>query len=101
MATLTAAKKMPRPEHGLCTTCSQVETCVFPKNPGRPFLECEEFEGLTMKPQKASGPESGWTVLGQDQLLGKRLGLCANCEGRATCVFPKPERGVLQCEEYR
>jgi len=101
MESLTAVKKMARPEHGLCATCSQGETCVFPKNPGRPFLECEEFEGLTLPQQKKSGPESGWTVLEQDHLLDKRIGLCSNCEGRVTCVFPKPERGVLQCEEYR
>jgi hypothetical protein len=101
METTAVKKKTQRPELGLCSTCRQGETCVFPKNPGRPFLECEEFDGLTLPSPKALGPESGWTVLEQDKFLGKHLGLCSNCEGRTTCVFPKPERGVLQCEEYR
>jgi hypothetical protein len=104
MSTLTEARGMPkqaRIQRGLCVTCKNAPTCVFPRDPQRLLLECEEFDGLTMEPQKTAGPESGWTVLGKDQLLDKRLGLCANCEERGTCVFPKPERAVLQCEEYR
>ncbi|MBX3393880.1 MAG: hypothetical protein KF841_00790 [Phycisphaerae bacterium] len=28
-------------------------------------------------------------------------GLCATCELRETCTFPRPESGVWRCEEYR
>ncbi|MFB0508934.1 MAG: NAD(P)H-dependent oxidoreductase subunit E [bacterium] len=36
---------------GLCTTCAKVSTCTFPRDPARPILECEEFEGEVFKPE--------------------------------------------------
>ncbi|MCX7022114.1 MAG: hypothetical protein NTW26_07580 [bacterium] len=38
------AKKKRIP--GLCGTCKREPRCTFPRQPGRPLLECEEFEGL-------------------------------------------------------
>ncbi len=32
---------------------------------------------------------------------GELKGLCANCEIRDTCTFPKAEGGIWHCEEYR
>lgn len=31
----------------------------------------------------------------------KRRGLCADCELRNDCTFPKPESGIWHCEHYR
>ncbi|MEO0114965.1 MAG: NAD(P)H-dependent oxidoreductase subunit E [candidate division WOR-3 bacterium] len=36
---------------GLCSTCIKAATCTFPRDPNRPVLECEEFEGETFSPE--------------------------------------------------
>ena len=38
---------------GLCLTCAKASTCTFPRDPKRPILECEEFEGETFNPKVA------------------------------------------------
>ncbi len=85
----------------MCLTCVHAETCAYPKNPGLPFLECEEFEGLTLAPKRAPSPEAEWTVLEKETDRGGSLGLCVNCEERSTCVYAKSGQAVLQCGEYR
>lgn len=101
----------PSAEQGLCSCCKEASTCTFPREPGRPVWECEEFNGILPPPlgrtslsrSVSSIPPRG--VLDEpippslDPLPGR--GLCTNCENRATCTFPKPEGGVWHCEEYR
>ena len=38
---------------GLCLTCAKASTCTFPRDPKRPILECEEFEGEKFNPKVA------------------------------------------------
>ena len=92
---------------GLCSCCNSFKTCTYAKDPQRPILQCEEFDGivppsLKMVPQGKITPEgSGKTSdLGMSDLNSYR-GLCSLCEDRATCTYPKPEGGVWHCEEYR
>ena len=40
------APKKPAVKTGLCGTCKHEAHCTFPRQPGRPLLECDEFEGL-------------------------------------------------------
>ena len=36
---------------GLCSTCAWSATCTFPRDPEKPVLQCEEFEGEDFKPE--------------------------------------------------
>ncbi len=90
---------------GLCMTCFKAPTCTFPRDPERPVLQCDEFEGY---PESSKGavtldhvsesPSKVVKEAGDEQ--GKYKGLCKICEKRETCTFPKPETGVWHCEEY-
>jgi hypothetical protein len=91
---------------GLCSACRNDQFCIYPRN-GLPILECGEFE-LCVGPAAAeagkaaspSGNGSGRSLLFEND-PANQLGLCANCEDRETCIYPKPEGGVWRCEEYR
>ena len=44
----------PKSYAGLCVTCRWTATCTFPRDPEKPVLQCEEFEGDDFKPEAAS-----------------------------------------------
>lgn len=83
---------------GLCVTCRNAETCTFPRDPQRPVMQCEEFEGLTSRvipfPIEAVRPVT------EETEVSPLRGLCRNCDQRATCTYHKPAGGVWHCEEY-
>ena len=100
------------PSQGICGTCRHAAECTYPRNPRHPVYYCCEHEAfgesesdsplsplssgvfaaratrMEVPPQAAPQEPSGC------------LGLCSNCERRATCTFPKPAGGVWRCEEY-
>jgi hypothetical protein len=88
---------------GLCTSCKNASSCTFPRDPDRAVLQCEEFEGYEPLQRWAPGRDiSPRQLSGAKQKdSGKYKGLCVNCENRQHCTFPKPESGVLHCEEYQ
>lgn len=106
MTALTSKKPFLTVQHrGLCLTCAKYPTCVYAKNPLRPVLFCDEFEGYEdFQPQpvriiSSSRPVSRDTKDQEDNSL-PLLGLCRICERRHECTYPKPEGGVWHCEEY-
>lgn len=89
---------------GLCASCRKASHCTFPREPGRPVLQCEEFEGWPSEP-RADPPRDVPTKAeraARDEQKGRDrvLGLCANCKHRDTCTFPRPAGGVWRCDEY-
>lgn len=88
---------------GLCSGCKNAPGCVFPREPGKPVLECGEFEGFPSVPSsfpKENTPTDDVSK-GKARERVKFRGLCKDCENRRTCTFPKSEGGVWHCEEYR
>ena len=87
---------------GLCTSCRNAPSCTYPRDPDRAVVQCEEFEGYELLQRSAPGgavsPRQASAAKREDS--GKYKGLCVNCENRQHCTFPKPESGVLHCEEY-
>jgi hypothetical protein len=87
---------------GLCSGCKNAPGCVFPREPGKPVMECGEFEGFPSAapsfPKDDAPPEEG--AKGQVRGKVKLKGLCKDCENHRTCTFPKSEGGVWHCEEY-
>jgi hypothetical protein len=91
---------------GLCSCCRCAPDCTYPRESGRPLLECDEFDGISpplnkmikcmekLSVNRLSGPMS------DAQGLSILRGLCAYCDGLNTCTYPKPEGGVWHCEEY-
>lgn len=97
----------PKNYSGLCLCCLCSSVCTYPRDPGRPVLQCEEFEGISMPENKTMGcvvPPHVYHIsesaLGPQNLSAIR-GLCASCDGLNTCAYPKPEGGVWHCEEFR
>ena len=92
---------------GLCSTCNNAPTCVFPRNPDLPVLHCEEFDGAEYQSAEAVGREDSRAAHAatspgsEDDDSSRHLGLCSNCDERKWCTFSKPKSGVWHCEEYR
>ena len=88
----------------LCSACENALGCTFPRDPKKPVLQCEEFDGGEPSRTKTAGkqpPAPPGTQTADEDLPANLMGLCRNCEERERCKFPKPEGGVWHCEEYR
>lgn len=91
---------------GICSLCENAPECVFPRDPNRPLLHCDEFEIPAPVPARTATRRMtrSWTEAehGGEQAKGSASvkGLCRLCEGRETCTYPWPEGGVWHCEEY-
>lgn len=92
---------------GICLICKNANTCVFPRDPNRPLLYCDELELDDPLPKgtREAMVSSYADMLEQTCRRSKGseapLGLCKLCENREECTFPKPEGGVWHCEEYK
>jgi len=96
------------PYLGICTTCAHAAACGFRRDPDRPALQCEEFEGGASEQAKVAGSENSAvnpavseTEAERDDDSGRYSGLCVSCDERKTCALRAPEGGVWHCEEYR
>jgi hypothetical protein len=90
---------------GLCLSCRNAPTCTFLRDPKRPVLQCDEFDGFE-SPLRRSKNFPHESIMDFKSNPGKKglgsyKGLCSICEDRETCTYPKPEGGVWHCEEYR
>ena len=86
----------------LCSSCINDRYCIYPRDPLRPIMECEEFEGY-FRPQAEVGLSSA-PVSNRERATGGEdanvfKGLCVSCGNRRTCIYKKPEGGVWHCEE--
>ena len=89
---------------GLCPDCHNASGCTFPREPGRPVWQCEEFTGGGLQPERHSceGTAPARTGLIAEERDGESpAGLCGNCDNRKSCSFPKPDCGVWHCDEYK
>ncbi|MBI2893958.1 MAG: hypothetical protein HYY06_10430 [Deltaproteobacteria bacterium] len=84
---------------GLCSTCAVVGTCAHVVTAKKDVLFCEEFEA---SPSPRPPEAAVMAVAATASETGIRaLGLCRNCELRASCTLPGSDAGVWHCEEYR
>ncbi len=96
---------------GLCLTCDNQKGCLYPRMRQRPVLQCLEYEELsegdaehTPAPQERGPRGRAHKTLGISLSAEPRRtepGLCADCELRATCTYPRLPGGVWFCEEFR
>ena len=90
---------------GLCLSCRNAPACTYPRVPGQPTLQCEEFDGSSASPLKVVPKPFPSTAISPASLFEESSnnlkGLCTLCECRGTCTYPRPEGGVWHCEEYR
>ena len=97
---------MRKKHKGLCETCVHAAECTFPRNPDRPVMCCDEFEGeLKSAQEENSAQESSdraHAAASDSDPNGSIAvkGLCRTCSKRDTCTYPKPEGGVWHCDEY-
>ena len=95
------------PKSGLCAICDNSETCTFPRA-GFVVHHCDELDHSGDRSWQESNPGQlrivNASVPVQEVKAGladsEFLGLCATCENRTECVFPKPESGVWSCDEF-
>ena len=105
------SRRRPMPgsirKSGICSTCKCVSTCIYPRGPRSGVLQCEEFE--PSEPQPASKTPKSVSRTGKPlpapgagrQAHAQLRGLCADCENRSACTYPKTDAGVWRCEEYQ
>jgi hypothetical protein len=96
-----------RIDTGICEICENAPTCIYKRDLKHPILNCEEFkaalpERSIYSAQRAlineiNNKNNGYAGSTEDT---EYKGLCANCEHRKLCIYPKPEGGVWSCEEY-
>lgn len=89
---------------GLCLTCKQANTCNFPRDIGRPIMNCEEFDGYVLHKTSKETPyrvHSRSSSTCRSKEITEYTGLCINCDNRKTCSFPKSGKTVWCCEEYQ
>ena len=89
---------------GLCITCQNAASCIYPRDLDQPVLQCEEFDCYetpmeTTTVDKILAIARTRDTSDTEEVVALK-GLCVNCENRTTCIFPKPETGVWRCEEY-
>ncbi len=91
---------------GLCMTCVHSATCAYRRRRNHPVMSCEEFDDGAERPKEISAnkelPDPD-TKAQADEATPKTpeyTGLCATCDNRETCTFPKPEGGIWHCEEF-
>ena len=96
----------PKNYLGLCSCCSYAPDCTYPRESGRPVLQCDEFDGISpplnkmMKRMEKPSVNRFSGPIPDAQRPSILRGLCAYCDRLNTCTYPKPEGGVWHCEEY-
>ncbi len=91
---------------GLCSTCSNLGECEFPRSSSCPVMHCDEFCGYEMRglalTEKDLVPKRKIaTSTAASPISGKFKGLCMNCDNLDGCTYPKSESGIWHCEEYK
>jgi hypothetical protein len=89
---------------GLCISCEKVLQCTYPRVRERPVFRCLEFEEASQaETSTVRVPQSGFRPGVGPRVEPERRepGLCAECEGRGVCTYPRSPGGVWFCEEYR
>lgn len=86
--------------HGVCSACRYEEVCTFDGKPAGVVLQCEQFELAFPAERAPRTPRRPRASTREAADTKKYPGICANCEHRETCTYPKPEGGVWRCEDY-
>jgi len=78
---------------GICSNCEKLATCSYPSTISETWF-CEEYS--VAKPEEQIRVAENPVQEAPDRTLG----LCMNCEHRATCPLSKTEGGIWFCNEY-
>jgi hypothetical protein len=88
---------------GQCASCVEAEHCTFPRVPGRPIRNCEEFRLLQAECTESNPTRCSPKLVPEEAISAARAfkGLCSICDHYETCTFPRTEGvPVTCCEEY-
>lgn len=85
--------------HGLCATCRNAPGCTYSRSADVPVQDCLEFDGeqraAEARPARATPAERN------ERRRAGELGMCAWCDNRVSCTFPRNPGGTWLCEEYQ
>jgi len=104
ISTESKVGQIPGMYRGLCLTCKQADTCNFPRDVERPIMSCEEFDGYVLHKRSKETPfkTSPKPISScESKVSATHTGLCINCDNRETCTYPKSDKTIRCCEEYR
>lgn len=91
----------PEENLGLCSTCDNLQGCIYQKDQKHAVMQCEEYGESSVSDRTATRPEPEEPpAVSQPTPATVFKGLCTNCAKRETCTFVKPEIGIWHCEEY-
>lgn len=81
----------------ICTSCKNVETCIFLKDAKSPILHCEEFE---LAPTQINQEQNNRAETKEELSSTEYTGLCINCDNREECNVRCKTSVIWHCEEY-
>jgi len=88
-------------EASICSNCINRDGCAFLMRAVSPVHYCELYE---CSPATATDPVAEERKAEEKTAPGQEtsplIGLCVNCANREKCCLPRPQSGVLHCEEY-
>ena len=84
-------------KNGLCLNCNHAEKCIQTSQNGRTINHCEEFSSY-QAPARISKTKP---LAEKFAMVNGYLGLCRNCEERATCSQSRTDGGIWHCEQYK
>ena len=81
----------------ICTSCKNVETCIYLKDANSPILHCKEFE---LVPTQISQEQNNKVEIKDELCSIEYTGLCIICDNRDECDVRCKTSVIWHCEEY-
>jgi len=85
----------------VCSNCASQEECSVLVQATAPILQCEMYQCCSLPRPDSLGNERIVQDAKPESDDVHLLGLCANCENRQSCKWPKPVSGIWHCEDYK
>lgn len=86
---------------GQCASCVHAEYCTFPRIPGRPIRNCEEYYSPQAECTETKAAPCTPQFVPVETISAARAhkGLCSICDRCSSCTFPRTEGVPVSCCE--
>lgn len=100
-------RKRPIGKVGICTACTSLAICRYPKSIQIPVMFCEEFNTLGANPRRTENvlepglvEASPQSAVNKEKFSNNYIGLCKRCDKLYACRLTKPGGGTWLCEFF-
>jgi hypothetical protein len=92
---------------GICSVCTSLAICRYPKSIENPVMFCEEFSTLRPNPRRKENVLESVLVeasppiaVNKEKFSNNYIGLCKHCDKLYACRLTKPGGGTWLCEFF-